>query len=162
MALTSSSWMAPNITAGTAADPANAGMQMSPAPQQQQQYTPQFGGGNTLTSPAGTGGQRAYGQPSAYADQYQRFAGAGGAPGQFQARMGAQGPQYRAGTRLVPQFGTPPGTPIKPVDVPPTDPPEYGLPPGSGDPGADVYGNTPSIDTYMRRPPYVRPRFGGP
>lgn len=159
MALTSSSWMNQNPTAGTIADPANAGMQMSPNQVQQ-------GGGISpggMNTPAGTA-QRPYGQPSAYAQQFQRFAGAGGVADRFRGRMGVQGPQYRPGTRLQPPPGTPPqsGIPPKPGELPPTDPPEYGLPPPSGDPSADMYGNSPSIDTYMRRPPYVRPRFGGP
>ena len=155
MAYVAGSWMNSNAATAPAAAQANAGTQVYP------NQAPQGGtlrGGGNFNSPAGTA-PRPPGDPSQYADQYQRFAAAGGLPGRFQPRMGVQGPQYRPGTNLQ---QPPPGTPPKPTDVPPTDPPEYGLPNGGADPGADVYGNAPSIDTYMRRPPYVRPRFGGP
>lgn len=104
----------------------------------------------------GFGPQRQPGMPSDYAQQYNRFASAGGAPGAFQGRMGAQGPQYRPGTNLQGGMGVNPKPPGPGGGM--TDPPEYGLPPADGY-GGD-YGADRSLQSYMARPAYVRPRFG--
>ena len=167
---------AANLQAQLSAQIAQVGQgfgQMTPNPmpptsyyeQQMQQMLGQFGGSGMNAQPngggmtqgtQGFGPQRQPGMPSDYAQQYNRFAGAGGAPGAFQGRMGAQGPQYRPGTNLQGGTGVNPKPPGPGGGV--TDPPEYGLPPADGY-GGD-YGADRSLQSYMARPAYVRPRFG--
>lgn len=144
----------------------NAGTQASPYGQKPMPNgAPEFGGSGMNAQPngggmqqgaQGFGPQRQPGMPSDYAQQYNRFASAGGAPGAFQGRMGAQGPQYRPGTNLQGGMGVNP-KPLGPGGGV-TDPPEYGLPPADGYGGN--YGADRSLESYMSRPSYVRPRFG--
>lgn len=166
MSYVANSWMQPNFKGAVENDPvappSNLG-QGGTFPSTQGTGDPTSGGNRGAFVEPRAGG---WGNPNPYASQFQRYIGMGGNREDYANTLGAQRQRTRPNglMRGAPLVTRQPGQVQNPLTPYPDGPPvvvgsENDVKPGGGiDPRIDP----PSVEKYMRQPPWVRPQFGGP
>lgn len=172
MSYVANSWMQPNFKGAVENDPV-------PPPSN-------LGQGGTFTTTPGTGdsttggnrgafvepsvgGNRGafveprvggWGNPNPYASQFQRYIGMGGNREDYVNTLGAQRQRTRPNglMRGTPLAARQPGPVQNPLTPFPDGPPVV----VGGEDDKKPLDTGPSVDQYMRQPPWVRPQFGGP
>jgi len=145
MSYVANSWMQPNFKGAVENDP----------------VTPSnLGQGGSVQSPAGTAPVSGWGNPNPYASQFQRYIGMGGNREDYANTLGAQRQRTRPNglMRGTPLAARQPGQVQNPLTPFPDGPPVV----VGGEDDKKSLDTGPSVDQYMRQPPWVRPQFGGP